>query len=131
VTSTNPQEAFIGAIPYYSDDQDSLVFVTDKMNEFGSGSRAQVILAFRKERGEFARHTLIVHNNGGRLRFVDPTGGREKAEIEISGAIDRYTEIIRIDNVEYSDVGKMAYERMGRDRSTTGYRDSKEQGSIS
>ncbi|MDY4040758.1 MAG: toxin glutamine deamidase domain-containing protein [Collinsella sp.] len=82
--------------------------IEGKMDSFGDGSRAIVGIGYE---GMKDGHVFIAENAGGRIRFLDPqNGNRDCSHLFQMADLDN-TVILRIDNLEFSDLVGRAVRR--------------------
>lgn len=74
--------------------------IVEKMNEWGDGARAQVVVVWK---GVPSGHTFIVENVNGEVRFIDPQTGDENCSRYFNRVEDNRTLFCRIDDQVPSD----------------------------
>lgn len=73
-----------------------LATITAKMNEWGEGAVAEVMVRWQNAEA----HVFVVEHIGGKIRFVDPQTGNIDCSNYFTNAVNGATMIMRIDNLE-------------------------------
>jgi len=78
--------------------------IKELMLKWGNGARAEVMIVWKHNQG--LSHMFVVENRLGQIFFIDPQTANENAEKYFEHAAKGFTNVVRMDNIQFTDLIK-------------------------